>query len=151
FGSRDVRRPRGGQSTRMIGNGTPTVRARRLPPELGGGLPLLGHALEFHRNPVRLLGRGRERFGDIFSFLLAGSRVAVLTGPQANEAFFRARDDQLSAKAAYQFTVPIFGKDIAYDTTPERMDEQLDSVTPAVGERRLRAYAQFISAEAESY
>ncbi len=132
----------------MSGNGTPR---RRLPPNLPGGLPFFGHALEFHRNPVGLLRRGRDRFGDVYSFLLAGTRVAVLTGPRANEAFFRARDDQLSAKAAYQFTVPIFGKGIAYDASPERMGEQLDLITPALTERRLRAYAGFIQEEVEGY
>ena len=47
--------------------------------------------------------RGRERYGEIFSFRLLGRRVAVLTGPKANEAFFRADGDVLSAKAAYRF------------------------------------------------
>jgi sterol 14-demethylase len=114
-------------------------------------LPFFGHALEFARNPVRLLQRGRDRFGDVYSFLLAGTQVAVLTGPEANEVFFRARDDQLSAKAAYRFMAPIFGKDIAYDASPKRMDEQLDLVTPALTERRLRAYACFIQEEVEGY
>jgi sterol 14-demethylase len=126
-------------------------RRKQLPPELKGGLPILGHALEFNRNPVRFLLRGRQRFGEIFSFLLAGNHVAVLTGPKANEAFFRAADDQLSARDAYQFTVPIFGKDIAYATTEERMSEQLDLVTPALSERRLRTYVDFIKEEVESY
>jgi sterol 14-demethylase len=135
----------------MSTNGKPNGLARRLPPELAGGLPFLGHALAFRRDPVRLLRRGCERFGDIFSFALAGSKVAVLTGPRGNEAFFRARDDQLSARAAYQFMVPIFGKGIAYDAAPERMDEQLDFFTPALSERRLRAYAQFINEECESF
>jgi len=129
-----------------------TTRARILPPpEFEGGLPFLGHALEFNRNPVRFLERGRRRFGDIFSFLLAGNRVAVLTGPKAHEAFFRAADAQLSAREAYQFTVPIFGKDIAYATSPERMSEQLDLVTPALSERRLRSYVNFMKEEVESY
>src|SRR5262245_16672273 len=69
---------------------------RSLPPELQGGLPFLGHAREFHRDPAGLLQRGRDKFGEIFSFLLAGKMVTALTGPQANEAFFRAPDDQLS-------------------------------------------------------
>ena len=126
-------------------------RRKMLPPELKGGLPFLGHALEFNRNPVRFLLRGRQRLGEIFSFLLAGNKVAVLTGPKANEAFFRAADDQLSARDAYQFTVPIFGKDIAYATTEERMSEQLDLITPALSERRLRTYVDFIREEVESY
>src|SRR5262245_19199068 len=126
-------------------------RKKQLPPELKGGLPILGHALEFNRNPVRFLQRGRQRLGEIFSFLLAGNKVAVLTGPRANEAFFRAADDQLSARDAYQFTVPIFGKDIAYATTEQRMSEQLDLITPALRERRLRTHVDFIREEVESY
>lgn len=122
-----------------------------LPPELPGGWPYLGHALEFHRDPVGLLQRGRERFGEIFSFLLAGTKVTVLTGPKANEAFFRAPDDHLSAKEAYRFTVPIFGKGIAYDATPEVMDEQLGFVFPALREERLQAYARFMAEETEAY
>jgi sterol 14-demethylase len=128
------------------------TRVRRcLPPEVPGGLPWLGHALEFQRDPVRFLRRGRERFGDCFSFQLAGSQVAVLTGPRANEAFFRAPEDQLNAKMAYQFTVPIFGKGIAYDTSEDRMSEQLDLIMPALTERRLRTYASHISEEISRY
>ena len=83
--------------------------------------------------------------------MLAGNRVAVFTGPTANEAFFRARDDQISAKEAYGFTVPIFGKDIAYAASADRMSEQLDLITPALSERRLRTYVEFIRAEVENY
>lgn len=122
-----------------------------LAPRLEGGLPFVGHALEFNRNPIRFLQRARDKHGDIFSMVLAGQKVAVLTGPRANEAFFRAPDDQLSAKEAYRFTVPLFGKDIAYATTPERMSEQLDLVTPALSERRLRTYVDYIRDEVESY
>ena len=94
------------------------------PPELSGGLPWLGHALEFRRNPVALLERGRARFGDVFWFRLAGSRVTALTGPRAKAAFFQAPDDQLSAREVYRFMIPIFGRGVAYDAVPEVMDEQ---------------------------
>jgi sterol 14-demethylase len=124
---------------------------RCLPPELPGGLPWLGHALAFHRDPVHLLRRGRQRLGELFSFRLAGNTVAVFTGPRANEAFFRAPDKQLNARAAYQFTVPIFGKGIAYDAPAERMDEQLDLVMPALTERRLQTYAAYMNEEVETY
>ena len=70
------------------------------PPELSGGLPWLGHALEFRRNPVALLGRGRARFGDVFSFRLAGSRVTALTGPRAQAAFFQANLTAFTGKIA---------------------------------------------------
>jgi sterol 14-demethylase len=121
------------------------------PPVLRGGIPYLGHALEFYRDPVGLLRRGQEQFGEIFSFLLAGSQITVFIGPKANEAFFRASDDQFSAQEAYRFMIPIFGKGIAYDTTPEIMSEQLGFVFPALRETRLNAYAQYMQAEVESY
>jgi sterol 14-demethylase len=121
------------------------------PPELRGGLPLLGHALAFGRTPVELLQRGRDRFGEIFSFRLLGSRVAVFTGPEAHEAYFRAGDGQLNAKAAYRFTVPIFGPGIAYDATPERMDDQIGFFIHALREERLRTYVGYIGEEVEAY
>jgi len=123
----------------------------KLAPELPGGLPFFGHAMEFHRNPTQLLQRGRDQFGEIFAFQLAGKRVTVLTGPEGNEAFFHATDEQLSAKEAYQFTVPIFGEGIAYDASPEVMSEQLGLLFPALRDQRLQAYARFMRDEAESY
>jgi sterol 14-demethylase len=132
-------------------NGKANGLARKLPPQLPGGLPFLGHALPFARNPVRLLQHGRDSFGDIFRFRLLGRQMAVLTGPRANEAFFRAGNEVLSARTAYRFTVPIFGKGIAYDASAERMDAQLDLLMPALNERRLRTYAGYINEEVECY
>ena len=120
-------------------------------PRLSGGLPWLGHALEFRRNPVALLRRGRETCGELFSFPLAGQTVHVFTEPRGNEAFFRAPDDQLSAKEAYQFTVPMFGKGVAYDVTPELMDEQLGFIMPALRDARMQTYARAMEEEARAF
>jgi len=119
-------------------------------PRLGGGLPLAGHAIEFRRDPVGLVQRGRDLYGDVFSFGLFGRTVNVLTGAHGNEAFFKASDAVLSAKEAYQFTVPIFGKGVAYDTTPELMDQQLRMIHPALRDEKMQSYARFIEAEVEA-
>jgi sterol 14-demethylase len=120
-------------------------------PHLSGGLPLLGHAIEFHRNPVEFLRRGRELHGEIFSFPLANKTVHVLTEPRGNGAFFRAPDNELSPREAYQFTVPMFGKGVAYDVPSELMDEQLGFVIPALRDDRMQTYAQAIEEETENY
>jgi sterol 14-demethylase len=126
--------------------------SRNIPiPRLAGGLPLLGHALEFRRDPMGLIQRGRDLYGDVFAFPLLGHRVHVLTGVAGNEAFFKAPDTILSAKEAYQFTVPIFGKGVAYDVAPDVMDQQLRMVYPALRDEKMQSYARFIAAEVENY
>jgi sterol 14alpha-demethylase len=120
-------------------------------PRLAGGLPLVGHAVEFRRDPVGLIQRGRNRHGDIFSFTLFGNTVHVLTGAAGNEAFFKASDVVLSAKEAYQFTVPIFGEGVAYDASPEVMDQQLRMIHPALRDEKMQSYASYIEREVDAH
>lgn len=122
-----------------------------LPPLLPGGLPYLGHAFEFWSRPVDLLQAGQRRFGSVWSFVLAGQRATVLTGPEGNEAFFRAPDDVLSARECYQFTIPVFGPGVAYDVPPAEMDRQLAFVHPALSDKRLRKYVEVMVEETEQY
>jgi sterol 14-demethylase len=122
-----------------------------LPPLLPGGLPFLGHAYAFWSRPVELLQSGQRRFGDIWSLMLAGQRATVLTGPEGNEAFFRAPDDVLSARECYKFTIPVFGRGVAYDVPPAEMDRQLALVHPALSDKRLRRYVQVMVEETEQY
>ena len=128
-----------------------TAAARRAPPALPGGLPWLGHALEFRRDPAAFVRRGRERLGDVFSFRLAGTRLTALTGLSAQAAFFQAPEDQLSARAAYRFMVAVFGTGIVYDASAEDMDAQIGFLLPALRDDRLRAYARVMQEEAEAY
>ena len=121
------------------------------PPHLPGGVPGLGHAYEFWRRPVDLLARGQARFGNVWTLDLAGQRATVLTGPEGNEAFFRAPEDVLNARECYQFTVPVFGRGVAYDVPPEEMDRQLSFVHPALSEKRLRSYVDVMVEETERY
>ena len=122
------------------------------PPLLDGGLPLVGHALQLKQNPVELLQRGRDRHGDLFTLRLPGSpSTVVMTGPKAQQKFFRLRDNQMSVREVYRLMTPIFGKGIAYDAEPEVMKEQLGFFHEALRETRLRTYAQGFVEEAEDY
>jgi len=123
----------------------------RTPPALPGGLPGLGHALQLRRDPVGLLRHGYERFGGVFSFRLPGTRVTAFLGPRAQEAFFSAPEETLSAREVYQFTVPIFGPGVVYDVPPAVLDEQMGFLFPALRDERLRVYARVMLEEVESY
>jgi sterol 14alpha-demethylase len=120
-------------------------------PTLAGGLPWLGHAVAFRRNPVALLEEGLTRHGEIFRFGLCGKTVYALLSPRGNEAFFRAPDDQLSAREAYRFTVPIFGDGVAYAVSPELMDEQLRLLHPALRDDSMRSYVSYMTEEVERF
>ena len=137
-----------------VSNATFDAAGRTLPPLLRKNvtsLPLLGHALALKQKPVQLLHEGRQQFGEVFALNLAGQMTAVLSGPKANEAFFRAPDDQFSAKEAYQMMVPVFGKGVVYDSPPSVMDEQLGFVFPALKDSRLRTYCTYFHEECERY
>ncbi len=111
------------------------------PPRLSGGLPLLGHLLELRRRPIELFWRVRRECGEIGTMSFAGSRVTLLTGEAAQEAFFRAPDEQLDQAAAYPFMTPIFGKGVVFDATPEQRKQALRN-------RSLRA--DFLRGHAET-
>ncbi|MCY3557120.1 MAG: cytochrome P450 [Chloroflexi bacterium] len=125
---------------------TATPEARPIP-VLGGGAPLLGHLWEFQRDPVAMLERGRRELGDLYQFSLGPRKFALFSGPDAHDAFFSAPEDQLNAKAVYQFTVPIFGRGVAYDVAPQIMDEQLGFLYPALREAAMQQFARIMFEE----
>lgn len=131
---------------------TSSPRSLPTPPILPGGLPLLGHALQLRKRPVDLLQRGRDLLGDIFGLELPGSpHTVVMTGPKAQQKFFRLSDEQVSMREVYKLMTPIFGKGIAYDAEPAIMKEQLAFFHDALREARLRTYAQGFVEEANNY
>ena len=119
------------------------------PPELRGGLPFLGHTVDFVRDTIGLLERARRECGEVAKFRILGRDMVLLTGPDANEAFFRAPNEQLSPSEAYKMMVPVFGKGVAYDNDPKKMFEQLHMLVPALQDRRMRTYGEIITAEVE--
>ena len=76
------------------------------PPRLKGGLPLIGHTVEFARDPVGLLQRAYDECGRVAQFKLAGKNVTVFTGPEAHESLFRHPDEVLNPTEAYKMMIP---------------------------------------------
>ena len=120
-------------------------------PELSGGWPLLGHLPEFQKNPVAMLERCWREHGELARFRLGTRDFVLFAGPQAHDCYFRAPEDQLDARAVYQFTVPIFGRGVAYDVVPELMAEQLGFLYPMLRNAPMRRYAQIMYEEASQF
>ena len=92
---------------------------------VSGGEGEHGHLDEFSADPIGLMRRLREECGDVGYFQLAGKKVILLTGAEANEFFFRSADEDLDQAEAYPFMTPIFGKGVVFDASPERRKEML--------------------------
>ena len=120
------------------------------PPRLSGGLPVIGHTLEFVRSTIDLLFRAQRELGEVAGLRVANKNMVALFGPEAHEAVFRAPDSQLNPADAYKIMTPVFGKNMIYDAPPERMDEQLKMLLPALKDQRMRTYAEIIVEEVET-
>ncbi|MDQ3035342.1 MAG: cytochrome P450 [Myxococcota bacterium] len=114
------------------------------PPRLSGGLPLVGHSIEFVRATMDLLFRANRELGEVAAFSVMGREMVAMFGPEAHEAVFRAPDAQLSPTEAYKIMTPVFGKDVVYDASPEKMAEQLKMLLPALKDRRMRTYGEAV-------
>jgi sterol 14alpha-demethylase len=117
------------------------------PPVARGRLPWLGHLLELRRDPLGLLQRVHEECGEVGEIDLAGHRVVLCYGAAAQEAFFRAPDEQLDQAAAYPFMKPIFGPGVVFDATPEQRKQAVRN--RSLRDQFMRGHAEMIAAETE--
>ncbi len=104
-----------------------------------------GHLPEMRVDPIGLFHRVRAECGDIGRFRLADKDVVLVTGAEANEAFFRSPDELLDQAAAYPFMTPIFGKGVVFDASPEERQQMLKN--QALRGDMMRGHAQTIEAE----
>ncbi len=120
-------------------------------PVLPGAKPPLGHYAEFLVHPARFMQRAWQTCGELVEFDLAGAPHLLMTGPEAQEAVFRAPDDQLSPSEPYRFMVPVFGEGIQFDAPPLIERQQVKMQSAALRLDRMRSYAQVIAREVEEW
>ncbi len=138
--------PENMKTSTKIGKNAPT---RKEPPKMPGALPILGNMLEFGKNPFAYLMKLRQTLGEIGEFRMFHQKMVLLTGPEANAAFFRAPDAQLDQSQAYKIMTPIFGKGVVFDAPPHKKDQQLKMLMPVLRDKPMRGYAQVIVQEVE--
>ncbi|MCY4361853.1 MAG: cytochrome P450 [Gammaproteobacteria bacterium] len=129
----------------------PPPRAATAVPLIRGGWPLIGHLPGFLKDPVSMLNRGQCEQGELLRFRIGPRNFVLFTGPEAHDFFFRAPEDQLNAKAVYQFTVPVFGRGVAYDVSPAIMAEQLEFLYPALRESAMNRFARIMFDETDRF
>lgn len=118
------------------------------PPRVSGDDGGTGHLEELRADPIGLMERVRSECGDVGAFRLADRDVVLLTGPEANEVFFRAPEEELDQAEAYPFMTPIFGEGVVFDASPEERRRALHN--QALRDRYMRGHAETIAAEVEA-
>jgi sterol 14-demethylase len=106
-----------------------------------------GHLEELRSDPIGLMQRVRAECGDVGELRLADKDVVLLSGADANEAFFRASDEELDQAAAYPFMTPIFGEGVVFDATPEERRRALHN--QSLRDKFMRGHAATITREIE--
>ena len=123
----------------------------KLPPKVSGEKPGVGHMDEFDLNFPKFLMRCNAQCGELAEFNMAGQHTVLMSGPAAQEAFLKTLDKKLSRAAAYQATVPVFGKGVIFDAPPDRMKAQLKIQVDALRYQKMKNYAAIISNEVEDW
>ena len=120
-------------------------------PFVSGAVPGRGHFEEFCAHPAFFLQRAFRECGEVCEFDQGGMRTVLMVGPEAHEAVFRAPDEQLSAPAAYQYMVPIFGPGVQYGAPIEIERQQLKMHAKGLRAERLTYYAPIVAREVEDW
>jgi len=120
-------------------------------PFVSGAKPGSGHYEEFLANPARFMLRAWRECGELAEFDLGGMRNLLMVGPEAQEAVFRAPDEQLSPSEPYRYMVPVFGEGIQFGAPHEIERQQVKMQSSALRLDRMKGYAQVIAREVEDW
>lgn len=85
--------------------------------------------------------------GENFGIYLFGQQLFFLNSPEGLKFFFTAKEDLISARHAYKFTVPVFGPRVVYDVDSEVLVEQKKFLKDGFTTERFRAYTDMIAHE----
>ncbi|WP_341720575.1 cytochrome P450 [Micromonospora sp. FIMYZ51] len=123
--------------------------ARSSPPTLSG-LPVLGNALSFMRDPVALIRAGRAELGPVFALRMGPKRSVVVVGPEQSRATIALPESTLPVTPVYQWVVPMFGR-VMQAADHEDYRRQRAALVPALAGRHHGDYLAAITDETRSW
>jgi sterol 14-demethylase len=121
----------------------------RTPPVVPG-LPLLGNAIAFYKNPIEVFRRGFETYGSIFSIRLGPKPAAVVIGPENHRFFFTETKNVFSIREIYKFIIPMFGK-VTLSAEPDEYSEQREILHPAFDSSKMDSYVDVMVRESAEW
>ncbi|KAJ6095701.1 hypothetical protein N7486_006447 [Penicillium sp. IBT 16267x] len=109
---------------------------RNEPPVVFHWFPIVGSTVRYGMDPYRFFLECREKYGEIFTFILLGKKVTVYLGIEGNEFILNGKLKDVNAEEVYgKLTTPVFGSDVR-DVAHVRMREIYLDI---INERRQQA------------
>jgi sterol 14-demethylase len=121
------------------------------PPIVSGAREEGGHMPEFEQDYCAFISRAHAECGELAEFDFGGQQTILMSGPDAQEVFFRTPDEIFSQAQAYQVMVPVFGPGVIFDATPERCKTQLKIQVDALRYQNMKKYASVIAQEVDDW
>ncbi|OBZ72387.1 Lanosterol 14-alpha demethylase [Grifola frondosa] len=127
-------------------------RSSSRPPVVFHWIPFFGSAAAYGKDPIEFFTKCREKYGNVFTFILLGRRITVTLGPQGNDFVLGGKHTVLAAEDVYApLTNPIFGKDVVYDCPNESLMEQKRFVKVSLTVDKFRSYIGMIDDEVSEF
>lgn len=95
------------------------------PPVVFHWVPIIGSTIAYGIDPYKFFFSCREKYGDVFTFILLGKKTTVCLGTKGNDFILNGKLKDVNAEEIYSpLTTPVFGKDVVYDCPNAKLMEQ---------------------------
>jgi len=125
-------------------------KQKNTPPIVSGGIPGLGHALEFQKDRISVLWQGYKEHGAIFAVNLGVTKVAVLVGAEYHKMFFAETDKRFNIGKAYSFAKAMFGE-IGFTASQEAYNNQRPLLYEPFGRKKMLSHLKFMQLEIQAW
>ncbi|KAI4126262.1 MAG: hypothetical protein LQ341_006895 [Variospora aurantia] len=120
----------------------------REPPLVFHWVPVVGSTVAYGIDPYRFFFACREKYGDVFTFVLLGKKTTVFLGTKGNEFILNSKLKDANAEEIYSpLTTPVFGMGVVYDCPNAKLMEQKKFVKFGLSSESLRSYVPLIEDE----
>ncbi|KAK5140474.1 Sterol 14-alpha demethylase, partial [Oleoguttula sp. CCFEE 6159] len=83
------------------------------PPVVFHWVPFIGSTITYGIDPYRFFFACRQKYGDVFTFVLLGKKTTVCLGTKGNDFVLNGKLNDVNAEEIYSpLTTPVFGKDV---------------------------------------
>ncbi|KAL3479945.1 cytochrome P450 [Aspergillus californicus] len=123
-------------------------RNKNEPPMVFHWVPFVGNAIGYGTDPYHFFFSCRQKYGDIFTFMMLGRKMTVYLGIKGNEFILNGKLKDVNAEEVYSpLTTPVFGADVVYDCPNAKLMEQKKFIKFGLTQSALESHVGLIEKE----